>query len=205
MSFKFVKELIIKTDDLVSAALRLLPGGNLGKETVIRTTQTDNRIIDTPDASGIISLRDNTEELENKTIDADKNPISNLSVSEFASGVIATNLGTPNNTSIPTTLAVSASIDPIQDEIDLIKEHHNLFTAFVVLDAGNISSKSVTIPAVSWMISYVKIADGPVISESIDATITSIPTQVIISWDGFWLDGVLAEGDTILVGYYQEL
>lgn len=209
MAFKFVKELIIKSDDLISAMLRFLPGGNLGKQTTLRTTQTDDRTIDLPDASGVISLRTNTEELENKIIDADKNVISNLEVDNFKSGVIVTNLNTPNNTTIPTTKAVNDKIvdttGPIQSEIDAIKAHQNALVQTVTLIPVDISGKQISVNVDVWKIVYVKIDDGPVLVPGKDITVISTGTIVTLNWNGYWIDGLLASGDSMHIVYYPPI
>lgn len=120
---KYVKELIIKSDELLSKVLRLTPGGTAGTETQVVGTQTDDRVIELPDASGRVVLTDTTDTLTNKSIDADTNTITNLSVSEFAPGVITTDfLGTPTNQQLPTTKSVYdyvvATATAIYDYID---------------------------------------------------------------------------------------
>lgn len=120
---KYVKELIIKSDELLSKVLRLTPGGTAGTETQVVGTQTDDRVIELPDASGRVVLTDTTDTLTNKSIDADTNTITNLSVDEFAPGVITTDfLGTPTDQQLPTTKSVYdyvvATATAIYDYID---------------------------------------------------------------------------------------
>jgi len=54
---------------------------------------TADRTITLPNATGTVSLLDNTETLTNKTIDADNNTLSNIGDSELSSGISATKIG----------------------------------------------------------------------------------------------------------------
>ena len=54
---------------------------------------TADRTITLPNATGIVSLLDNTETLTNKTINADNNTITNVGDDELSSGISATKIG----------------------------------------------------------------------------------------------------------------
>jgi len=78
---------------------------------------TADRTITLPNATGIVSLLDNTETLTNKTIDADNNTITNIGDSELSSGISATKIGNGDvdNTELSYLNGVTSSI---QTQID---------------------------------------------------------------------------------------
>lgn len=77
-------------------------------------TSSDVDKIDNTEASDIVRLS-STQTLTNKTIDADDNTISDLTTSNFKSGVIVTSVGsTGADTSIPTEKAVRSAISALK-------------------------------------------------------------------------------------------
>lgn len=80
-------------------------------------TSADVDKIDNTEASDIVRLSA-TQTLTNKTIDADDNTISDLTTSNFKSGVIVTSLGsTGADTSIPTEKAVRSAISALKSTV----------------------------------------------------------------------------------------
>lgn len=80
-------------------------------------TSADVDKIDNTEASDIVRLNA-TQTLTNKTIDADDNTISDLTTSNFKSGVIVTSLGsTGADTSIPTEKAVRSAISALKSTV----------------------------------------------------------------------------------------
>lgn len=99
-------------------------------ETTLQVTDpTADRTITLPNATGTVSLLDNTETLTNKTIDADNNTITNIGDSELSSGISATKIGNGDvdNTELSYLNGVSSSI---QTQIDT-----KASTAFAIAQA----------------------------------------------------------------------
>ena len=90
---------------------------------------TADRTITLPNATGIVSLLDNTETLTNKTIDADNNTITNIGDSELSSGISATKIGNGDvdNTELSYLNGVTSAI---QTQIDT-----KASTAFAIAQA----------------------------------------------------------------------
>jgi hypothetical protein len=90
---------------------------------------TADRTITLPNATGTVSLLDNTETLTNKTIDADNNTITNIGDSELSSGISATKIGNGDvdNTELSYLNGVTSSI---QTQIDT-----KASTAFAIAQA----------------------------------------------------------------------
>src|SRR5210317_519245 len=78
---------------------------------------TADRTINLPDASGTIVLKDTTDTLTNKTLDASNNTISNIGDSELSSGISATKIGNGDvdNTELSYLNGVTSSV---QTQID---------------------------------------------------------------------------------------
>ena len=97
--------------------------------TLTVTDPTADRTITLPNATGIVSLLDNTETLTNKTIDADNNTITNIGDSELSSGISATKIGNGDvdNTELSYLNGVTSSI---QTQIDT-----KASTAFAIAQA----------------------------------------------------------------------
>jgi len=99
-------------------------------ETTLQVTDpTADRTITLPNATGTVSLLDNTETLTNKTIDADNNTITNIGDSELSSGISATKIGNGDvdNTELSYLNGVTSSI---QTQIDT-----KASTAFAIAQA----------------------------------------------------------------------
>ena len=80
-------------------------------------TSADVDKIDNTEASDIVRLA-STQTLTNKTIDADDNTISDLTTSNFKSGVVVTSVGaTGADTSIPTEKAVRSAISALKSTV----------------------------------------------------------------------------------------
>ena len=90
---------------------------------------TADRTITLPNATGTVSLLDNTETLTNKTIDADNNTITNIGDSELSSGISATKIGNGDvdNTELSYLNGVTSAI---QTQIDT-----KASTAFAIAQA----------------------------------------------------------------------
>ena len=90
---------------------------------------TADRTITLPNATGTVSLLDNTETLTNKTIDADNNTLSNIGDSELSSGISATKIGNGDvdNTELSYLNGVTSAI---QTQIDT-----KASTAFAIAQA----------------------------------------------------------------------
>ena len=90
---------------------------------------TADRTITLPNATGTVSLLDNTETLTNKTIDADNNTITNIGDDELSSGISAIKIGNGdvNNTELSYLNGVTSSI---QTQIDT-----KASTAFAIAQA----------------------------------------------------------------------
>lgn len=90
---------------------------------------TADRTITLPNATGTVSLLDNTETLTNKTIDADNNTITNIGDGELSSGISATKIGNGDvdNTELSYLNGVTSSI---QTQIDT-----KASTAFAIAQA----------------------------------------------------------------------
>ena len=90
---------------------------------------TADRTITLPNATGTVSLLDNTETLTNKTIDADNNTITNIGDDELSSGISATKIGNGDvdNTELSYLNGVTSSI---QTQIDT-----KASTAFAIAQA----------------------------------------------------------------------
>ena len=90
---------------------------------------TADRTITLPNATGIVSLLDNTETLTNKTINADNNTLSNIGDSELSSGISATKIGNGDvdNTELSYLNGVTSAI---QTQIDT-----KASTAFAIAQA----------------------------------------------------------------------
>ena len=83
----------------------------INADVAVGGTITDVKKIDNTEGSDIVRLNA-TQTLTNKTIDADDNTISDLTTSNFKSGVIVTTVGsTGADTSIPTEQAVREAIN----------------------------------------------------------------------------------------------
>ena len=82
-----------------------------------------------------------TDTLTNKIIDLDANTLSNIRVSNFASGVIQTDFTTLNNISIPTTQAVSDAIVAERDAIGILT---NKTLTSPVINGGSIQGTQIT-------------------------------------------------------------
>ena len=97
--------------------------------TLTVTDPTADRTITLPNATGIVSLLDNTETLTNKTIDADNNTITNIGDSELSSGISATKIGNGDvdNTELSYLNGVTSAI---QTQIDT-----KASTAFAIAQA----------------------------------------------------------------------
>jgi hypothetical protein len=97
--------------------------------TLTVTDPTADRTITLPNATGIVSLLDNTETLTNKTIDADNNTISNIGDDELSSGISATKIGNGDvdNTELSYLNGVTSAI---QTQIDT-----KASTAFAIAQA----------------------------------------------------------------------
>ena len=90
---------------------------------------TADRTITLPNATGTVSLLDNTETLTNKTIDADNNTITNIGDDELSSGISAIKIGNGDvdNTELSYLNGVTSSI---QTQID-----SKASTAFAIAQA----------------------------------------------------------------------
>src|SRR5210317_451654 len=90
---------------------------------------TADRTITLPNATGTVSLLDNTETLTNKTIDADNNTITNIGDDELSSGISAIKIGNgdDDNTELSYLNGVTSSI---QTQIDT-----KASTAFAIAQA----------------------------------------------------------------------
>jgi hypothetical protein len=90
---------------------------------------TADRTITLPNATGTVSLLDNTETLTNKTIDADNNTITNIGDDELSSGISAIKIGNGDvdNTELSYLNGVTSSI---QTQIDT-----KASTAFAIAQA----------------------------------------------------------------------
>jgi hypothetical protein len=90
---------------------------------------TADRTITLPNATGIVSLLDNTETLTNKTINADNNTITNVGDDELSSGISATKIGNGDvdNTELSYLNGVTSAI---QTQIDT-----KASTAFAIAQA----------------------------------------------------------------------
>ena len=90
---------------------------------------TADRTITLPNATGTVSLLDNTETLTNKTIDADNNTITNIGDDELSSGISAIKIGNVDvdNTELSYLNGVTSSI---QTQIDT-----KASTAFAIAQA----------------------------------------------------------------------
>src|SRR6056300_1487679 len=90
---------------------------------------TADRTITLPNATGTVSLLDNTETLTNKTIDADNNTITNIGDDELSSGISAFKIGNGDvdNTELSYLNGVTSSI---QTQIDT-----KASTAFAIAQA----------------------------------------------------------------------
>ena len=90
---------------------------------------TADRTITLPNATGTVSLLDNTETLTNKTINADNNTITNIGDSELSSGISAIKIGNGDvdNTELSYLNGVTSSI---QTQIDT-----KASTAFAIAQA----------------------------------------------------------------------
>src|SRR5210317_972428 len=90
---------------------------------------TADRTITLPNATGTVSLLDNTETLTNKTIDADNNTLSNIGNSELSSGISAAKIGNGDvdNTELSYLNGVTSAI---QTQIDT-----KASTAFAIAQA----------------------------------------------------------------------
>jgi len=90
---------------------------------------TADRTITLPNATGTVSLLDNTETLTNKTINADNNTITNIGDSELSSGISATKIGNGDvdNTELSYLNGVTSAI---QTQIDT-----KASTAFAIAQA----------------------------------------------------------------------
>jgi hypothetical protein len=90
---------------------------------------TADRTITLPNATGTVSLLDNTETLTNKTIDADNNTITNIGDDELSSGISATKIGNGDvdNTELSYLNGVTSAI---QTQIDT-----KASTAFAIAQA----------------------------------------------------------------------
>ena len=90
---------------------------------------TADRTITLPNATGTVSLLDNTETLTNKTINADNNTLSNIGDSELSSGISATKIGNGDvdNTELSYLNGVTSAI---QTQIDT-----KASTAFAIAQA----------------------------------------------------------------------
>ena|SRR5210317_5070 len=97
--------------------------------TLTVTDPTADRTITLPNATGIVSLLDNTETLTNKTIDADNNTISNIGDNELSSGISAAKIGNGDvdNTELSYLNGVTSAI---QTQIDT-----KASTAFAIAQA----------------------------------------------------------------------
>jgi len=90
---------------------------------------TADRTITLPNATGTVSLLDNTETLTNKTIDADNNTITNIGDDELSSGISAIKIGNGDvdNTELSYLNGVTSAI---QTQIDT-----KASTAFAIAQA----------------------------------------------------------------------
>ena len=90
---------------------------------------TADRTITLPNATGTVSLLDNTETLTNKTIDADNNTVTNIGDDELSSGISAIKIGNGDvdNTELSYLNGVTSSI---QTQIDT-----KASTAFAIAQA----------------------------------------------------------------------
>jgi len=90
---------------------------------------TVDRTITLPNATGTVSLLDNTETLTNKTIDADNNTVTNIGDDELSSGISAIKIGNGDvdNTELSYLNGVTSSI---QTQIDT-----KASTAFAIAQA----------------------------------------------------------------------
>src|SRR6056300_403876 len=90
---------------------------------------TADRTITLPNATGTVSLLNNTETLTNKTIDADNNTLTNIGDSELSSGISATKIGNGDvdNTELSYLNGVTSAI---QTQIDT-----KASTAFAIAQA----------------------------------------------------------------------
>ena len=85
----------------------------INADVAVGGTITDVKKIDNTEGSDIVRLNA-TQTLTNKTIDADDNTISDLTTSNFKSGVITTSIGaTGSDTSIPTEKSVRTAINAL--------------------------------------------------------------------------------------------
>lgn len=85
--FKILKGLIIRQEGtLTPSEIEITPGGSAGTKTSITSSQTANRSLDLPDASGEVTVNDATQTLSNKLIDADQNTITNIENADIKVG-----------------------------------------------------------------------------------------------------------------------
>src|SRR6056300_2018708 len=97
--------------------------------TLTVTDPTADRTITLPNATGTVSLLDNTETLTNKTINADNNTLSNIGDNELSSGISAAKIGNGDvdNTELSYLNGVTSAI---QTQIDT-----KASTAFAIAQA----------------------------------------------------------------------
>jgi hypothetical protein len=85
--FKIFKSLLISQENTLNPKMvEIVPGGNANTKTTLTTSQTSDHTITFPDAPGTVVLKDTTDTLTSKTIDAASNTISNLADANIKAG-----------------------------------------------------------------------------------------------------------------------
>ena len=115
--FKFLKSIVIRSDDLTPKSIEITPNGSANTTTTITSSQTADRVVTIPDGSGVVVLEDLAQELTNKEIDGHLNTISNLEVSNFNPTAIVTDLsGTPTDNQLLTAAGVKSELAALTDQ-----------------------------------------------------------------------------------------
>lgn len=194
---QFIKSLVIRSDDLNNKSIIITPEGSDNTTTTVISSQTADRTVIIPDQSGTISLVEGIEELENKTIDADKNNILNLTVDNFKVGTIVTNLsGSPSNAELPTAAAVRFAFDNqfIRREIYTLTDDD--------ITAGE---ALITLPTDYTNIVYILPIGGFEVVLGVDAVvIPATDNSFTLDWTGLGSEELFAENDELLVVYTEQ-